>query len=285
MDGTLHEVDGRQALRFERRLRHPVDKVWRAISDPAELAGWFPWLVTIDARVGGTIAFTHPTGTVTAPAAVVTELDPPRLLAYTWHDADLRWELTDDADGCVLVFTHVFPHRPAAAKFAAGWHVSLDALGAVLDRGPAPADRWAELNTGYVRAFGLLDGDVVDTGAGAELRFEQELVHPPAAVWDRLTDAAQLGERPPATCVVAEVPAGPVTELRPTESLAYPWSVDGTEAGTVRITVVPQDFGSRIVLSQTAPAALADRLPAARAAWRELLLTFADELDAARPER
>src|ERR1700759_2652550 len=119
MDGTLHTVDGRQLLRFERRLRHPVAKVWRAITDPAELSGWFPWQVMIDGRVGGTITFTHPQGLATAPDAVITEFEPPRVLGYTWNDAELRWELSEDSDGgCVLVFTHAFAERPPAAKFA-----------------------------------------------------------------------------------------------------------------------------------------------------------------------
>ncbi len=35
--GTHIEYDGRPAVRFERTFRHPVERVWRAISDPAEL--------------------------------------------------------------------------------------------------------------------------------------------------------------------------------------------------------------------------------------------------------
>ncbi|HEY3750173.1 MAG TPA: SRPBCC family protein [Pseudonocardiaceae bacterium] len=282
MDGTLHTIDGRQLLRFERRLRHPVEKVWQAITDPAELAGWFPWQVVVDARIGGKIEFTHPQGLASAPDAVITELDPPHVFGYTWNDADLRWELTADDGGCVLVFTHVFAERPPSAKFAAGWHLSNDALASVLDGEPfdVPDGRWAELNRLYVRAFGLLDGDVVDVeDGGHELRFTQEVVQPPAAVWSLLAGSAQVGEQPPGGCVVDPVPAGPVTELRPGESIGYPWSVDGTAAGTVRISLLSQDFGTRVVLVQTVPAALADCVPSARAAWHDWLIRFADELD------
>ena len=46
-DGTLETIDGRRALRFERRLPHPPERVWRAVTEPAELARWFvapvPW--------------------------------------------------------------------------------------------------------------------------------------------------------------------------------------------------------------------------------------------------
>jgi uncharacterized protein YndB with AHSA1/START domain len=284
VDTTLRTaIDGRPALRFERRLAHPIDKAWRAISEPEHLAAWFPWQVEIDPRVGGRIGFTHPQGVVTAPDAVVTAYEPPRVFAYTWDDADLRWELTEDGDDCVLVFTHVFAQRPAAAKFAAGWHLSIDALAASLDgRAPtAEPERWARLDAGYVESFGLLDGEILDDGR--TLRFEQELVHSSTVVWDAVAGRAQQGENPPASCAVDVVPAGPVTELSAPDVLAYPWSSDAEEAGTVRWTLLPQDFGTRVVLVQTVPDGSADLVPELRAAWRALLVDLADRLSALAP--
>jgi uncharacterized protein YndB with AHSA1/START domain len=35
-----HVVDGRPALRLARHLEHSVERVWRAVSEPAELAKW-----------------------------------------------------------------------------------------------------------------------------------------------------------------------------------------------------------------------------------------------------
>ena len=40
--GTLHDVDGRMMLRFERRLAHPVSRVWKLVTTPEGLAQWFP---------------------------------------------------------------------------------------------------------------------------------------------------------------------------------------------------------------------------------------------------
>lgn len=40
-DGTLETIDGRPVLRFERVPPHSVDRVWRAVSEPAELERWF----------------------------------------------------------------------------------------------------------------------------------------------------------------------------------------------------------------------------------------------------
>ena len=43
MNATLDTVNGQPTpLRFERRLRHAPEKVWKALTDPAELTAWFP---------------------------------------------------------------------------------------------------------------------------------------------------------------------------------------------------------------------------------------------------
>lgn len=41
-EGTLVTIDGRPALRFERHYRHPIERVWRAVTDPSEVGRWFP---------------------------------------------------------------------------------------------------------------------------------------------------------------------------------------------------------------------------------------------------
>src|SRR5205085_289579 len=57
VNATLHTSDGRPMLRFERRLEHPPERVWRAITEPEELAHWFPAQVEIDLRPGGAMKF------------------------------------------------------------------------------------------------------------------------------------------------------------------------------------------------------------------------------------
>jgi hypothetical protein len=48
-------VEGHYAmLTFKRRLKHPIEAVWAAITDPEQRAAWFG-ITTIDARTGGTI--------------------------------------------------------------------------------------------------------------------------------------------------------------------------------------------------------------------------------------
>jgi uncharacterized protein YndB with AHSA1/START domain len=139
MHGTYETIDQRPVLRFKRRIAHPVEAVWRAITDPAELAGWFPSTVELDLRVGGKMVFTFAemplpdeSSTMTGE---VTDLDPPRLFAFYWGGDHLRFEL-EPADGgvaCLLRFTAMIDSKDKAARDAAGWHLCLDGLARLLD--------------------------------------------------------------------------------------------------------------------------------------------------------
>jgi uncharacterized protein YndB with AHSA1/START domain len=159
--------DGRFALRFERMLSHPIDKVWRAITEPEQLRAWFPASVQIDLRPGARLRFDLPPEAQTlrdvpdedmSLDGEVVAVDPPRLLEYTWAGELLRWELEPVDGGCRLVFTCVFDDRAMAAGDGAGWHAALDSLEAALDGRPleriARFDRADELGEPYARAMG-----------------------------------------------------------------------------------------------------------------------------------
>lgn len=120
-EGTLSTVDGRPALRFERVLSHPVDRVWRAVSVPAELEQWFPAAADWTPAVGEALEVGGMTGEV-------TEVEPPHRLAWTFAGDLYAFDLTEHEQGCRLVFTHVFDDRSAAARTAAGWDVYLSRL-------------------------------------------------------------------------------------------------------------------------------------------------------------
>lgn len=155
MTGTLHTEAGRFVLRFERRIAHPPEKVWRALTDPAELSHWFPQTVEADLRPGGKMRFVSSRGGASSFDGEVIEFDPPRVFAYLWGTDLLRWELQPDRDGCLLVFTDTIEEQGKAARDGAGWHVCLEMLGARLDgSAPPPADRWEQVHPGYVDRFG-----------------------------------------------------------------------------------------------------------------------------------
>lgn len=126
MNGSLETVDGHPALRFERRLAHPVERVWRAVTEPAELERWFPGAVAWKPEAGEVFEAGGETGEI-------TELDSPRLIAWTFGPDRFRFELGPDGGGCLLVFTHVFQDRELGAQTAAGWETYLDRLDVHLD--------------------------------------------------------------------------------------------------------------------------------------------------------
>ena len=126
--GSFVTVGDRPAVRFERRLNHPVDAVWRAVTEPDELAHWFPATVEVELRPGGRMHFTHVEDAVPPSDGEVLQLEPPHRFAFSWGDERLEIELQPDGDGCRLTFTHVLSTREQAARDAAGWHICLDRL-------------------------------------------------------------------------------------------------------------------------------------------------------------
>jgi uncharacterized protein YndB with AHSA1/START domain len=157
MHGTYGTVDDRRALTFERRLAHPVERVWRAVTEPGELAHWFPSAVGGDMTPGGTLTFEFPGDEMPTMEGQVVELEPPRRFAFTWGDDELRIALDPDGDGCVLRFTCLFSEPERAARDAAGWHVCLDLLekhlGGASTKSPTsePTDDWRGLYEDYQR--------------------------------------------------------------------------------------------------------------------------------------
>jgi uncharacterized protein YndB with AHSA1/START domain len=157
-DGQLLELEGdKVGVRFERRFSHPPDRVWRAITEPEELAAWFPDTVEGEFAPGAEVRFPKFEEMDLPAVGKVIEFDPPRLLAYSWGPSVLRFELEPDGDGCRLIFTDTLP-REESAKNAAGWEVCLANLEARLD-GEAPAepaeDDWSELHEDYAARFGV----------------------------------------------------------------------------------------------------------------------------------
>src|SRR5882757_3667742 len=94
--GAQVRKDGEQwTLILVREMRHPPEKVWQAITDPAQLREWAPFDADGSlATAGRTVKLT----TVGAPTPLVTETtvtraDAPNVLEYTWGGFDIRWHL------------------------------------------------------------------------------------------------------------------------------------------------------------------------------------------------
>ena len=144
--GDVLRDAGRYGLRYERRLRHAPEKVWRALTESESLRHWMPADMIGERRTGAELTFpfwpAHVErfgipGEQVALTGRMLAWDPPRLLEYSW-DADLmRFELTPDGDGTRLVFTTWLgdvDQYPAHGT-AAAYHAALDQLTELLDTG------------------------------------------------------------------------------------------------------------------------------------------------------
>ena len=149
--GTVNIEGDYATLRYERRLSHPREVIWKAITDPNELAGWFNTKAIINGRNGGTIDFVntvsgfHTTGRILA-------WDPQRDFEHEWHiapnpslsggepEAVIRWELKrdGDSDNTLLTLTYSRLTKSTSLRFAPGTHAYLDRLEASLNKEVLP---------------------------------------------------------------------------------------------------------------------------------------------------
>jgi uncharacterized protein YndB with AHSA1/START domain len=134
--GTIERTAEGATVRFERHISSPRSAVWRALTDPGELAQWLSD-ADVDLRIGGAIQVRFDDGTMNG---VITDLSIESVLAYSWHEGDrneshVRWELSEEEGGTTLRLTHVKLAAESASGFGGGWHHHLDRLeGVVADR-------------------------------------------------------------------------------------------------------------------------------------------------------
>jgi uncharacterized protein YndB with AHSA1/START domain len=159
-DGTLEtRADGKQVIRFERRLSHPVERVWAALTEPDELIRWWGD-ADVELAQGGRFDMrwlnTDDEGNSAEMHATITELEPPHVLETSgdMHGV-LRWELRPDGDGTLLTFTSTLELPDEfKTKVIAGWHMHLDFLAEALEGARADVvnieDRWEPIHEEYV---------------------------------------------------------------------------------------------------------------------------------------
>jgi uncharacterized protein YndB with AHSA1/START domain len=148
-------------LLFERWLRHPPERVWRALTEPAEIRQWSIGEVKIDGRLGGSYeAVTGPAQFAWTGRILVWE--PHSTLEYESNTPPhehlpqgertiVRYELEARDGGTLLRLRHSRLTRSTALGFAPGTHAILDRLSAHLDGTPLPAwmRRYEEVKVGY----------------------------------------------------------------------------------------------------------------------------------------
>ena len=142
-----------------RELRHPPEKVWQALTDPAHLREWAPFEAAGNLGTAGTTVTLTWVGTGRPTETTVTRADAPKVLEY----GDIRWELEAVGGGTRLTLWHSIDRR-FVSWGAAGWHICLDVLDRLLGGTPIGRiaggeamafDDWKRLNAEYARQFGI----------------------------------------------------------------------------------------------------------------------------------
>jgi uncharacterized protein YndB with AHSA1/START domain len=163
--GAHIEKDGEKwTLVVVRQLRHPPERVWVALTDPAHLREWAPFDADGSMNTAGAqVRLT----TVKAPTLQVTETtvtraEAPWVLEYNWGGFEMRWQLEPIDGGTRLTLWHNIDRR-FISMGAAGWHICLDVLdrllaGIPIGRAVGPDAikfGWKRLNSEYARQFGI----------------------------------------------------------------------------------------------------------------------------------
>jgi uncharacterized protein YndB with AHSA1/START domain len=145
MDAAIEQLGDLYVIRFERRLHHPVERVWAALTEPEQLKQWLA-AAEIDPRPNGNYTLHFDNTKEVLPGRVI-RYEPPHLFEHTFGDDSngvVRWELSADGDGCLLNLSHTVYATDEMANFLAGWHTHLELLESVLqgDLQPWSWDRW-----------------------------------------------------------------------------------------------------------------------------------------------
>lgn len=151
--GTANITEAGATIRFERSLAAPIERVWQALTDEAQLARWLA-PGSFDATDGGALAFDFSEGGTVA--GEISVFEPPNRLAYTWlipgeRASAVEWTLEAEGAGTRLRLVHSTLPEKMAVGYTAGWHAYLERLEALASDSSVPDfdARFAELLTSY----------------------------------------------------------------------------------------------------------------------------------------
>jgi len=143
----------RDAVLAEIHIAAPPEKVFQAISDPNQLKNWWGQKgnyrhtdVQCDVRKGGKwrTAGVGEKGDKYEVSGEYLEVDPPRLLVYTWAASfdggtptTVRWELQPQAGGTRVSLRHSgFAKQPeVSTHYSGGWPTVLAWMRAYVETG------------------------------------------------------------------------------------------------------------------------------------------------------
>jgi hypothetical protein len=153
----VQKQDGdKWTLILVRELRHSPEKVWRALTDPAQLIEWAPFVTDGNLSTLGTVNLTW-VGNPKPIETRVTRAEAPKLLEYGDH----RWQLEPFGSGTRLTLWSNIDRR-FISWGAAGWHIAFDVLdhllngthiGRIAGDGVMKSEAWKRLVAEYAKQF------------------------------------------------------------------------------------------------------------------------------------
>jgi uncharacterized protein YndB with AHSA1/START domain len=148
-----------------KELSHSPEKVWEALTDPAQLREWAPFEADSSLSTVGRKVKLTTVGAPTAPVSetTVTRAEAPKVLEYNWGGGELRWQLEPLDGGTRLTLWHDIDRR-FISMGAAGWHICVDVLDHLLSGTPIGRivggdamtfGGWQRLNAEYAKQFAV----------------------------------------------------------------------------------------------------------------------------------
>ena len=143
------------AIRFERLLPGPIERVWDYLTVPEKRRLWLAD-GPMDLRPDGEMELTWRNSELARPDEETPErfrqyegasmkgriirAEPPRLLVHSWDDdAEVIYELAERGDKVLLTLTNrKLPNRAEVVGVAGGWHSHLEVLAARLEGRDGP---------------------------------------------------------------------------------------------------------------------------------------------------
>ena len=163
-------VSAPQTVRIQRLLPGPIERIWSYLTE-SELRRH--WLAAGDMQLqeGAPFELVWRNDELTDPPGQrpegfgeehrmqsrITELDPPRRLAFAWGEGDVTFDLEPRGDQVLLTLVHRgISDRANLLMIGAGWHLHLDILVRRANGGTAEAresfwDGWTRLRAEYDR--------------------------------------------------------------------------------------------------------------------------------------
>ena len=162
--GTLRRIEGGWELRFERRLRHSPERVWKVLTTGEGLACWLAE-AEVELIPGGRMElnFRQPDHEFMPDVPErrrqsneVLVVRPFTRFEHTFGsnaESVVSWRLEPDGDGTHLTLVHRLPESwtDARSKVLSGWHLHMEGLDDAA-RGMRHGwewDRWFALRDAY----------------------------------------------------------------------------------------------------------------------------------------